>query len=76
MFVFSFGPFELAIRGVHLLRFGLCAATAGFSVVISRALNRVASELRPGYTDLETCLDSQVAGSNRPLYPKVDHYWF
>ena len=23
-----------------------------------------------------TYLDSQVAGSNRPLYPKVDHYWF
>ena len=21
-------------------------------------------------------LDSQVAGNNRPLYPKVDHYWF
>ena len=20
-------------------------------------------------------LDSQVAGNNRPLYPKVDHYW-
>ena len=20
--------------------------------------------------------DSQVAGNNRPLYPKVDHYWF
>ena len=23
-----------------------------------------------------TYLDSQVAGNNRPLYPKVDHYWF
>ena len=22
-----------------------------------------------------TYLDSQVAGNNRPLYPKVDHYW-
>ena len=22
------------------------------------------------------CLDSQVAGNNRPPYPKVDHYWF
>ena len=21
-------------------------------------------------------LDSQVAGNNRPLYPKVDHHWF
>ena len=21
-------------------------------------------------------LDSQVAGNSRPLYPKVDHYWF
>ena len=21
-------------------------------------------------------LDSQLAGHNRPLYPKVDHYWF
>ena len=21
-------------------------------------------------------LDSQVAGNNRPLYPRVDHYWF
>ena len=21
-------------------------------------------------------LDSQVAGNNGPLYPKVDHYWF
>ena len=21
-------------------------------------------------------LDSQVAGNYRPLYPKVDHYWF
>ena len=21
-------------------------------------------------------LESQVAGNNRPLYPKVDHYWF
>ena len=21
-------------------------------------------------------LDSQVVGNNRPLYPKVDHYWF
>ena len=23
-----------------------------------------------------TYLDSQIAGNNRPLYPKVDHYWF
>ena len=23
-----------------------------------------------------TYLDSQVAQNNRPLYPKVDHYWF
>ena len=22
------------------------------------------------------CLDSQVAGDYRPLYPEVDHYWF
>ena len=22
------------------------------------------------------CMDSQVAGNNWPLYPKVDHYWF
>ena len=21
-------------------------------------------------------MDNQVAGNNRPLYPKVDHYWF
>ena len=25
---------------------------------------------------LEVYLDSQVAGNDRPLYPKVDHYWF
>ena len=28
------------------------------------------------YTVCNTeCLDSQVAGNNRPLYAKVDHYW-
>ena len=25
---------------------------------------------------LSNYLDSQVAGNNRPLYPKVDHSWF
>ena len=25
---------------------------------------------------IRTYLDSQVAGNNRPLHPKVDHYWF
>ena len=25
---------------------------------------------------LGPCLDSQVAGNHRPLYPKVDPYWF
>ena len=24
----------------------------------------------------QTSMDSQLAGNNRPLYPKVDHYWF
>ena len=24
----------------------------------------------------KACLDIQVAGNNRPLYPEVDHYWF
>ena len=23
-----------------------------------------------------TTMDSQAAGNNRPLYPKIDHYWF
>ena len=26
--------------------------------------------------DPEAYLDSQVAGNNRPLHPKVDQYWF
>ena len=29
-----------------------------------------------GVPDKRAYLESQVAGNNRPLYPKVDHYWF
>ena len=32
--------------------------------------------VKHGGKQIEIYLDSQVAGNNRPLYPKVDRYWF
>ena len=36
---------------------------------------RLPEDLGPLRLQGKAFLDSQVAGSNRPLYPKVDHYW-
>ena len=55
---------------VEVRAVGFDSGAFGSGSGASRIFPELKSEICP-----KPYLDSQVAGNNRPLYPKVDHYW-